>query len=117
MRLKYIATVDFRKNETTNFEEHAKKGRWKLKANEVVCFVSRLKTQVVFVHTPQGMGETSQGNERIVVRSQRLRISYGTWDPMMLANYANMAGIRLEGIRRFEEHYKSVLREQEKKTK
>jgi hypothetical protein len=115
MRLKLIAQVDFRKNEHTNYLEQAlakqgKKSRKKfaLKPGEVVCLVSSSGNQIVFVYNPGSVtdGHADFSVERKVLHSERLRLtSGGRWNPMMLANYAREVGIKLEGIKSFEEHY------------
>ena len=45
-----------------------------------------------------------------IVPAYHLRILTGKWNPLMLANYANRAGIVLEGVKRFEEHYRELKR-------
>lgn len=108
MRLKEIVSADFRKNEATLFEEHNTKKKWNLRGGEVVCFLSLNRDQIAFVFAPRDEGVNKAGNARTVFYSQRLRIRGGRWDPLMLQNYAMDAGIELDGIKRFEEHYKEL---------
>lgn len=109
MRLKYIETVDFRKSEATNFFEQSKKQKWSLKSGEVVCFVSGRGNQIVFVHPAEVNDFVGSAKARgMIIRSERLRLTSGSWNPLMLANYAKEMGIELEGIKRFEEHYKAL---------
>ncbi len=45
-----------------------------------------------------------------VIASTRWRIPEGgTWHPLMLGNYAKAVGIKLEGVRIFEEHYREIV--------
>jgi hypothetical protein len=32
----------------------------------------------------------------------------GAWNPLMLANYAERAGVHLDGLKKFEEYYKEL---------
>jgi hypothetical protein len=120
MRLKYIAQVDFRKSEATNFLEHhvVKRGkkiakRPALKAGEVACLIASSGNQVVFVYNPDRVQDVNADvDERPVLHSERLRLtSGGRWNPLMLGNYAAQVGIQLEGIRLFEQHFDEMTRE------
>jgi hypothetical protein len=113
MRLKFIEHVDFRKSELTNYQAMQKlvssKKVHALRAGEVACFVSGRGDQIIFVYPMDSVSE-EDGTERRVLRSEKLRLAAGgSWNPMMLGNYAMEAGIELEGIRLFESHYKDVL--------
>jgi len=120
MRLKYIAQVDFRKSEATNFLEHhvVKRGkkiekRPALKPGEVACLVASSGKQVVFVYNPERVSEDDEGGDECsVLHSERLRLTAGgRWNPLMLGNYAIQVGIQLEGIRLFEHYYDEMTRE------
>ncbi len=120
MRLKYIAQVDFRKSEATNFLEHhvIKRGkeiekRVPLKPGEVACLIASSGNQIVFVYNPDRVRDINAGvEERPVFHSERLRLTNGgRWDPLMLGDYAAQVGIQLEGIRLFKQHYDEMTRE------
>lgn len=120
MKLKYIAQVDFRKSEATNFLEHhvVKRGkkiekRAALKSGEVACLIASSGNQVVFVYNPERVrDDVADVDERPVLHSERLRLtSGGRWNPLMLGNYASQVGIQLEGIRLFEQHFDEMTRE------
>jgi len=119
MRLKYIAQVDFRKSEETNFLEHhvQKRGRKffkrsALKPGEVACLIASSGKQIVFVYNPGLVAENDGLDERSVLHSERLRLTNGgRWNPLMLGNYASQVGIQLEGIRLFEQHFEEMKRE------
>lgn len=106
MRLKAIEHVSFRKTEATNFDEVTRKLKLKLSPHEVVCLVSLTGNQIVFVYgwSPSRKQDTKT-TKQMVLRSERLRLDHGTWEPLMLGNYARKVGLHLDNIRLFEEHY------------
>lgn len=105
MRLKAVEIVDFRLSEWTNFVEWQKTNpEIELGKDDVVCFLSLQKTQVVFV-SALIRGETDQGKECTLLPSRRLRIQGGGWSPFMIKNYADEVGIELQGLKRLEDHY------------
>ncbi len=111
MRLKHVATVDFRRSELTNFEELVKKNASlkALKKDDVVLFLSRGGDQVVFVHGFNNV-EGEKGTTSIFMESVKLRMIHGsTWNPLMIANYAKKVGIHLVGLKTFEEHYRELV--------
>lgn len=108
MRLKYIQMeCDFRQSEYTQLVELRKRERKlvdNLKSGEVVAFVSRRQNQILFVRAVKIV----LGPE--VVASTRWRIpAGGTWHPLMLGNYAKAAGVHLEGVKMFAQHYQEIL--------
>ena len=110
VRLRRIVRGNFRKSERTLFEElpaHVRRG---LSNTDAVCFVSSGGNQLVFVYGFTNVGLTKNtGTVRRrfgIVTSIRLRLTGSTWSPEMLQNYAADCGIELEGIKRFEAHYK-----------
>jgi hypothetical protein len=108
LRLRYIDAVDFRASEMTNYMLALRKqpslGRFK--SNDAVLFLSKKRDQLIFVY---GFFMTNgEDGVRRFLRSERLRLDGGTWDALMLQNYANDVGIRLEGIKTFEEHLKAA---------
>jgi len=95
--------TDFRKNEWTNYKSF-KKSKYMaggLNKNEAILFVSKSRNQLIWILN------VTEDDERPVVDSRRWRILSGTWDPLMLQNYAEEVGIHLVGIRRFEDMYDS----------
>ena len=112
MRLKLVREVDFRKNEATNWAaEVVKRQQLAMKPNDVVCFFSQTRNQVLFVWRPDEIKIGKRRIEATVYRSQRLRLSNGTWDVLMLQDYAEKCGIHLDGIRRFEDFHRSYQRQ------
>lgn len=125
MRLKLIVQADFRKSEYTNYIEQSgpakKNGKGKkkqlvLKSGEVVCLVSSRGDQIIFVyHMDRVREDEPHSEERSVLHSERLRLTGGgRWNPMMLGNYALQVGIRLEGIKLFEQHYDEMAEERKR---
>lgn len=115
MRLRVIQVADFRRSEKTNFDRFWRKRRrlnvLSLGPDDVVCFISQSHDQVVFVWKPAPVDlgkHRGKAREGLVVRSQRLRLTPYVWEPLMLQNYANKMGIKLDGIKRFEEIMKKV---------
>jgi hypothetical protein len=112
MRLRFVRTCNFGKSELTNFIEiiakhpefHAPKSKFKLKADDVVLLVSMTGNQLVFLH---GFDVFDGRN---VLRSTRLRVAGGHWNPLMLANYAKSVGIPLAGLKEYEDHIKELTR-------
>lgn len=109
MRLKYIETCSFHKSEMTNFFELSKKNRWKLSAGEVVLLISKGGDQLVFIYAADEAIKDGVERPLKLLRSERLRLTHGgTWDPIMLSEYAEEAGIKLDGIHRFDDYYKAL---------
>lgn len=119
VRCQYVHPVSFRKTEATNYEELPDDVKALLKTpHDVVCFVSMSRDQVVFVSKPGELKTTSEWRKRskarknikglTVIYSRRLRLPRGAWNPLMLANYAQQLGLKLIGIKKFEEHYKQL---------
>lgn len=108
MRLKEIIEANFRCSELTMYTEWSK-GKDTLGANELLLFVSKRGDQLVFVSR---FLEVRTGNEgsptKKVLASRRLRVPGGRWNPLMLVNYAEEAGVKIEGLRRFEDFYKNL---------
>lgn len=115
LRLKLIAHADFRKSEETNFLELEKSGKMpKLKKGEGVLFISMKQNQIVFVEKIDEFEmETSRGRvvTARVCASQRFRIHGTTWNPLMLQNYAERAGFKIPGIKRFEWYMRDYLKD------
>lgn len=106
MKLRYVETVDFRKSELTCWLEIAKQRPGlarRLKADDVVTLASMTGDQLVFLH---GFSEV---DGKQVLRSTRLRLRGGRWNPLMLANYAKDAGISLSGLKTYEQHVAEIV--------
>jgi len=112
MRLRYVATCHFGKSELTNWLEilakHPEFGvagnKLALKANDVVLLVSKQGNQLVFLHGFNAF------EERRVLRSTRFRIEGGgSWNPLMLVNYAKSVGLEISGLKTYEDHINELL--------
>lgn len=109
MRLKHVEKVSFRASEQTNWLAFSKTHRdiaLSLRKDDVVCFLSQTENQLVFIHGFDAW-EDETGRVVQVLSTRRLRINT-RWNPLMLANYAAQVGLELEGLKRFEEFYKSL---------
>jgi hypothetical protein len=105
VKLVEIVEANFCKSEATNFNALPKTRRNNLGRGEAICFVSKSGNQLCFVHRQSTVGKTVRGLDKQVVYSTRLRLSRGTWDPTMLANYAGEVGLELVGLKRFEDYH------------
>lgn len=109
MRLKHVEKVSFRASEHTNWLRFARQNlevARSLKGSDVVCFLSQTENQLVFIHGFDAW--VDEGGRTVqVLSTRRLRIST-RWNPLMLANYARQVGLELEGLKRFEDFYKSL---------
>ena len=122
MKLRLIERCDFRKNELTNYIEILKKRPLKLGADDCVLLINHQEDQLIFIFGFDHAKDT-KGEKRMVLRSEKLRLTseerdaegnvirrhIGKWEPLLLANYAERAGIELEGIKRFEDYYKNLV--------
>lgn len=110
MRLKYIETVDFRQSEATNFKQIMAKQKLELAPSDVILLVNKGRDQLVFVYDVKEL-TVKNGTKKIyeVLTSVRHRLSSGTWNPLMIHNYAETSGLHLDGLKRFEEHYRELV--------
>ena len=114
MRIRYIETADFRRCDLSLFQmfyqDHMLFTQ-SLKKDDVVVFVSKKGNQLLFVHGFVHINEGYEGArfERTVLASTRYRLLNTTWNPLMLANYAEAAGLKIQGLKLFEEHYKELV--------
>lgn len=118
MRLRHVATVDFRKSEATHYEDICERYPQlrKLGGNDVVLLRSSGGAQAVFVHGFDAIGETREGVKRVCLHSERARIVQGIgggWSAKMIADYAEQLGIQLEGMQTLKEEESQRQREHE----
>lgn len=110
LRLRLIAHVSFRKSPETNWTELKKAKKIpSLRKGEGILLISKGGNLMQFV-TPVVEFDTLNTADREVhveiQASERFKIRGGTWSPLMLANYAEMVGYRIQGIKRFEWYFK-----------
>lgn len=114
LRLKRIEQdVDFRKNELTTYRLFKEKNKNypDPMPGEAYLFVSKSGNQLMFVLNYKKDIKLHK-SKRDIIESLRLRLSGGRWNPLMLANYAEEVGVKLLGIRKYEEIF-----EEQKETK
>jgi hypothetical protein len=110
LRLKYVGEADFRMNEESQARVYSKILA-DLNANEVICLFSKTGKMMRFIWKPQsfnGLNEVGIRRKGIygVIQSMMHRITDGgTWNPLMIRNYANEIGLDLTGLKRMEDHY------------
>jgi hypothetical protein len=105
IRLKAIKYADFRKSEWTNYKEFKRSRTFpgELGRNEAFLFVSGTGNQLVWL---LNIADGPMGHP--IVDSRRWRFTgSSSWNPMMLANYAEEVGIELVGIKKFEDSFKA----------
>jgi hypothetical protein len=111
MRLKFVQKVSFRSSEQSNWLAFTRSHRdvaATLREGDAICFLSQGEDQIVFVHGFDAW-EDEAGKTVQVLATSRLRIST-KWDPLMLANYAEKVGLRLDGLKRFEDYFKELTK-------
>lgn len=99
-----IQDVDFRSTELRIYEKFRDKNKDMVdpRPGEAYLFISKSGNQLLFVLNYKSGVKVAKTN-RQVVESLRLRVSGGHWNPLMLANYAEDVGVKLLGVRRYEE--------------
>lgn len=72
----------------------------RLSDNGAVCFVSKTGNQILFVYRAHDIEEG-----RVAILSAKCRLTRGSWNPLMLQNYAEMVGLKLDNIRSFQQYF------------
>lgn len=103
LRLKGVVQCSFARSEDTNLKLYRQTAHYPgdLQPGEAFLFLAQGGDQVVFVFSD--IAVDFGGVTREVIDSRKLRLRSGTWSPFMLQNYANMVGLELVGIKRFEQ--------------
>lgn len=102
MRIKRVVEADFRRSDFGLFSLFQKENRPFVEAlgkNDIVVFVSKRGNQLLFIH---GFGEI---DSRPVLPSVKYRLLQGSWNPLMLRNYAEKAGMKIDGLKMFEDYF------------
>jgi hypothetical protein len=100
VRLRLVETVDFRKSDMTiwlELESRHHKLAESFGPNDVAAVKNSHGTQLMFLSRPVHLGSTW------VFRSERLRLTSGSWNPLRLTDYANSVGLHLENLPTFED--------------
>jgi len=112
VKIKKVVQTDFRRNDVSIFSAFQKENLpllRRLKEDDMIVFVSKTGNQLLFIH---GFTEFPGDQNRALgtaLQSIRHRILSGTWNPLMLRNYAIAAGLDVEGLALFEDHYKHLV--------
>lgn len=95
VRLRLVTAADFRRSDASIWQDieadHAPLLAT-FEPTDVVAVRSGTGGQVMFITAPVSLGD------RLVYRSERLRLSRGAWNPIMLATYARMVGLELANL-------------------
>lgn len=109
LRLQAVATVSFHKTVRTNYLEWRSKNREfaaSLKRGDCIMMRSVGGRSIAFVYGFIGVDD-DKGITHAAFVHERVDLDDGErFDEYMIANYAARVGIKLEGIRRLEEHFK-----------
>jgi hypothetical protein len=111
VKLKFVeAAADFRKSEHTNFLAVQKGRDINLGAGEAVLLVSRTGKQLVFVYSARILNRDGKVTTTILPSLRYRIVGPGTWNPLMLQNYAEEVGLHLKGVKRYEDIYRMIYR-------
>lgn len=109
MKLKLMATVNFQRTEAENFLAVMKANpHVVLSTNDVVLMVSMAKDQMVFMHPRKEIDVSKYGHRRGMAHlyhSERVRLDRSSFDWRMLQEYAEEAGLVLDGFKKLAEQY------------
>lgn len=111
LRLRFVGVTDFRKSEQTMFDEMMADKKLRLGEKDVVMFRSGRGDQLVFVQRKENVETSAKEKSRDILPSRKLRISWGTWSEIMIADYARMVGIHLENLPTLEEFFTKLRAE------
>lgn len=93
--------ADFRKSELTNYEALRKSKHFPTdpRRGEAYLMVSKNGKQLCWILRYSDVPKH--------IDSLKFRITRSTWNPQMLANYAEQVGLELVGIRKFEDQFET----------
>jgi len=100
LRLKGAVRCSFGRSEATNLKLYKSALHYPgdLREGEAFLFISKTGDQVIFIFKERTF---ARGGRASVIDSRRLRLSWGTWDPYMLQQYAHAVGLLLIGVKAF----------------
>jgi len=97
-----VFDADFRKSEETLFNMFAKENpKIRLRDGECILFLSKTKHLMYFV-----FGRTTNAE---ILRTAKYRIKHGSFNPLMIADYAAEKGLELKGLKKFRDHYSQAV--------
>ena len=105
MNIRRIEETDFRRCDIRVFQDFSNRNKAFIRTlarNDIVVFVSKRRNQMLFIH-----GFTTFGTGT-ALQSIRHRIVHGAWSPLMLKDYAIAAGLQIDGLQKFEEHFRRI---------
>jgi len=109
INLRGVVEVSFTRSEATNLARYKLLGQYPgdLEAGEAFLFIAKGGNQIIFILrspvTFKGTDKKGQEKVQTILDSRRLRLDGGTWSPYMLQNYAEAVGLKLVGIKTFEQ--------------
>lgn len=107
LRLRLIASADFRQGDESQHEDYAKD--LDLKVNECVLLVSRNGKLLRFLFRAHDVNTGEGTTPHTILQSRTYRITgNGEWSGLMIQNYAAKVGIKFEGLKLFEQVYQEM---------
>ena len=104
-----VFDADFRKSEETLFNMFAKENpKIRLRDGECILFLSKTKHLMYFVFGRTTIANRNGGNAEIL-RTAKYRIKHGSFNPLMIADYAAEKGLELKGLKKFRDHYSQAV--------
>lgn len=106
MRIQRIFSTSFNQSDLSmlrSFYEQEPEAASSMGPSDVVVFVSRMGSQILFVH-----GFRSKTRWESVVLSTRFRLTHGRWNPSMITEFAKEAKIKLENAKALTEFFHSL---------
>lgn len=115
LNLRMVATVDFRHGVPFHYDELRKKKLMRdISEDECVLLISQTGRQLAFVFAECEIRSRS-GEPVKAISHHRVQLAKHTpWNPTMLTEYAERAGIELLGVKRFEDFVRDRHKETEK---
>jgi len=112
VNIRRVEETDFRRCDIRIFTEFRNNNAGfvkKLAKDDIVVFISKQRNQMLFIHGFTEFFAADGSSIREALQSIRHRIVGGAWNPLMLKNYAEEAGLQIEGLSRFEDHFKHLV--------
>lgn len=115
LNLRFVATVDFRHGVPFHYDELRKKKLMReISEDECVLLISQTGRQLAFVFAETEIRSRS-GDPVKAISHHRVQLAKHTpWNPTMLSEYADRAGIELLGVKRFEDFVRDKHKVDEK---
>lgn len=110
LSLRLIATVDFRQGVPTHYDTLKKRRLLRdINEDEIVLLISQTGRQLAFVFHEVQIDSRSGEPVRAIAHYRVQLDKHTPFNGPMLSQYAQRAGIELDGLKRFEDHLKKAV--------